>query len=95
MNELQQHSKKTHHRMKGVENSFIDLIDSINRLIFQQQQQKRTSNSQTSKLSIIQLNNNVERFRESDIRYFDPTCSESHDKSDYVIIDDKVYYRNV
>ena len=35
------------------------------------------------------------RFRESNIGYFNPTCSETHDKGDYVIIDDKIHYRNV
>ena len=36
-----------------------------------------------------------ERFRESDIDYFNSTCFETHDKGDYVIIDDKIHYRNV
>ena len=36
-----------------------------------------------------------ERFRESEIGYFDPKCSETHGKGDYVTIGDKVHYRNV
>ena len=36
-----------------------------------------------------------ERFRESDIGYFNPTCSETHGKGDYVTIGDKIHYRNV
>ena len=86
--------------MKGVENSFIDLTDSVNKLIIEfQQQQKRPLNSSslhTSELPITQLDNSaVERFKESDIEYFDSTCSESHNKDDYIIISDKIYYRNV
>ncbi|CAF9940865.1 MAG: hypothetical protein HETSPECPRED_002658, partial [Heterodermia speciosa] len=61
----------------------------------QQQQQRRSLSFHTSKLSITQLDNSAERFREFDIEYFDFTCSESHDKSDYVTINDKIYYRDV
>ena len=61
----------------------------------QQQQQKRLFSFHTLKLSIIQLNNSVERFRNFDIEYFDFICLKSHNKSDYVIISDKVYYRDV
>ena len=36
-----------------------------------------------------------EKFRESNIDYFNSTCFETYDKSDYVIISDKIHYRNV
>ena len=93
-------NKKIYYRIKNVKNNFIDLIDSINKFIIKfQQQQKRLFNlfnSHTSKLSIIQLNNNVvERFKKINIKYFDFTCSKSHNKNDYIIINDKIYYRNV
>ena len=62
----------------------------------QQQQQKRSSNFHISKLSIIQLDNNVaKRFKKFDIKYFDFTCSELHNKKNYVIINHKIYYRNI
>ena len=35
------------------------------------------------------------KFRESNINFFNFTCFESHDKSDYVTIDDRIHYRNV
>ena len=62
----------------------------------QQQQQKRLFSFHILKLSIIQLNNNVaKRFKKFNIKYFDFTCSKSHDKNDYVIISDKIYYCDV
>ena len=75
----------------------LQFIRQFNQQFVQQSnQQKELFHSYTSKLSIIQLNNNVvERFKKFDIHYFDFTCSKSHDKSDYIIINDKIYYRNV
>ena len=47
--------------------------------------------------SLILSNNKKKnkRFRESNIDYFNSTCFETHDKSDYVIINNKIHYRNV
>ena len=63
----------------------------------QQQQQKQLFNFYILKLSITQLNNNVvvERFKKFNIKYFNFTCLKSHNKNDYVIINDKIYYRDV
>ena len=110
VNSNQNHqNRKFNHRIKSVKNNFIEFkqFNEINMnhfiviiivLQFVQQftqQQKRLFSSHTLKLSIIQLNNSVERFKKFDIKYFDFTCSKSHDKNDYVIINDKIYYRNV
>ena len=43
----------------------------------------------------VNTNTKKKRFRKSNISFFDFTCFESHDKNDYVIVNDKMHYRNV
>ena len=44
---------------------------------------------------LVNTNTKKKRFRKSNINFFDFTCFESHDKNDYVIVNDKMHYRNV
>ena len=101
------------YNVNALQQQFAKINKNVKKLIFHmrlsiQQQQKKLFNlfnsfsSRTSKMLIIQLNNNVakrfrefERFKKFNIKYFDFTCSKSYNKSDYVIINDKIYYRNV
>ena len=57
---------------------------------------RRSSSHFFTEFMEISTNKKEERFRESDIDYFDSTCSEAiHGKGDYVTIGDKVHYRDV
>ena len=77
----------------------------------QQRQQQRQSSSSSHRLQfndrrllhfftkslnmLINRNDKEKKFRESDIKFFDSTCFETHDKDDYVTIEDKMHYRDV
>ena len=43
---------------------------------------------------LINNNDKEKKFREFDIEFFEFTCFETHDKNDYVTIENKMHYRN-
>ena len=73
-----------------------DLVANQHRPTQQSRQRPpHRSPSQSSTESIDWLVNEKERFKDSDIGYFNPNCSETHGKGDYVTIGDKMHYRDV
>ena len=56
---------------------------------------RRFSNSFSEFLNIMNIDDKKKRFRKSEINYFDFKYLEIHSQNDYVIIENKVHYRNV